>query len=138
MFAAYTPIVTGGWQNGKRVRPEFDPVDIDETCIVSLVNAHGRPCTLRVKFDRDQSVFDQLAKGPCEGGFGKDLKLDVAADSWEKYSCQPDAFEIDHEAERQAGLPPLPYVYDDTLLLGQRLVEGKSCSDDIEIDVYTY
>ena len=90
------------------------------TFLFSLVNAHGRPVKLRSKPDQGYSVnLDGALNGP---GFGDtDLRLMAGSAADEPHGCVvagSNSFELDHEAERAAGLPPIPFEYDQKLLAG--------------------
>ncbi len=108
MFAVFTPIA---WPTGL-LSWIADPSR--RTCIVSLVNAHGRPCRLKLKTVREQyAIHRNESGGPCFGS-GYDVALLAIRDN----SCNPHSFELDTEAESAAGLSPLPFAYDKTLLSG--------------------
>ncbi len=129
MFAAFTPIAwptdSAGWVADPSRR----------TCIVSLVNAHGRPCRLLLKAGEEKyATIRYGSDGPC---FGRGFDVSI----WEEEGsyCKPNSFELDAEAESDAGLPPLPCVYDKTLLSGVDSGKGVSynCFSFAELECYT-
>ncbi len=109
MFAVFTPMA---WPAGSPVHVA-DPSG--RTCIVSLLNKHGRPFRLKLKSGQEpNAVYKYDACGPCFGDGGGE----VAVFAEKRCSCLPGTFELDAEAERKAGLPSLPFAYDRTLLSG--------------------
>ena len=122
------------------------------TFLFSLSNLHGRAVKLRLK-DGERANALRVRCGEVGPGFGAgaDLRLmfDKAANLTGGCYTQPHSFEIDHEAERVAGLPPVQFKYNETLLSGvartvgansQRptLVDRDSWSEfaAVEIEVY--
>lgn len=91
------------------------------TFLFSIVNAHDRVVKLRLKADhRDKALnFSGSGFGPGFGD-GADLLLmwDEVADEPGGCYTQPESFELDEDSERAAGLPPVPFSYDETLLAG--------------------
>ncbi len=115
VFAVFTPVAWPTGSSGQIADPS------GRTCIVSLVNKGSpgeqpvtRPFRLRLKKDREQyAAYQNASNGPCFGD-GCDIALMTQGQS----SCSPFSFELDAEAESKAGLPPLPFAYDKTLLSG--------------------
>ncbi len=130
MFAAFTPVA---WPTGSSRGYIADPSG--RTCIVSLVNAYGRSCRLNLKQGYNAFAAYKNGYGPAFGSNGYDLRLMQG----QSYSY-PTSFELDAEAESNAGLPLLPFAYDKTLLSG---VNVNSCHQQhsnftpAEIECYT-
>ncbi len=111
MFAAFTPVA---WPAGS---PGFIADPSGRICIVSLVNAHDRPFRLQLKVGQEQ--FASCASTTYGPYFGRGWDIAVWPPIYGDLSyCQPESFELDETAEREAGLPPLPFKYDKTLLSG--------------------
>ncbi len=107
MFAIFFPVA---WPTSSGVIA--DPSA--RTCIVSLVNQHGRSCRLRLKAGEEKyAVSRDESDGPCFGG-----GYDVSIWTEDGTHCYPLSFELDAEAERDAGLQSLPFVYNQALLSG--------------------
>ncbi len=113
MFAVFFPVA---WPT-RSANWIADPSG--RTCIVSLVNAHDRPFRLKLKAGKEMyAIYRYQSGGPCFGyGFDVGLLLEGCS------CCFPSSFQLDTEAESKADLPPLPFAYDKTLLLG--VVDGK-------------
>ncbi len=110
IFAVFTPVT---W-------PVSSPVHVADpsrrTCIVSLVNAHGRPCRLQLKAGEEKhACYKSENCGPCFGQGGLDLALMAQSQS---YCYSPSTFELDEKAESDAGLPPLDVKLNKMLLSG--------------------
>lgn len=128
VFAAWTPFT---WD--KSASYIADPSC--RTCIVSLVNAHNRPFRLRLRSDKKEyAVYAEEDDGP---GFG--AGCDVGLFLHEGSYCYPASFELDQEAEQKAGLQPLPFAYDKTLLSGVDDGKDRDCSyfSLAEVECYT-
>ena len=92
------------------------------TCLFSLVNAHGRPVRLRLSARHGhRALHVSQASGPGFG-VGADLLLmeDAPADQRDSCYARAHSFELDQRAEAAAGLPPVAFAYDSTLLAGGR------------------
>ena len=148
IFGAYTPInlpstatfaSTSGQDSSGR------------TFLFSLENAHGRAVKLRLKnrvvpagngpVFHSALFFPSANHGPSFG-YGELALLqprspyDATMSSSTAQSVQI-AFELDHEAERAAGLPPIPFPYNWTLLAGADDQSGdRAFFDAAEIEVY--
>ncbi len=108
VFAVFTPVA---WPADS---PGFIADPSRRTCIVSLGNKLGRPFRLKLKAGEERYAVSRFGSdGPVFGG-----GFDIALMSQGQSSCSPFSFELDAEAESKAGLPPLPFVYDKTLLSG--------------------
>ena len=136
VFGAYTPVK---WPHDAAALCAFVHDPSDCTFLFSLVNAQGRAVKLRSKPDKGYSVnLDGPSSGP---GFGDtDLRLMAGSAADEPHGCVvagSHSFQLDHEAERAAGLPPIPFEYDQKLLAGD---DGKGESivafGAAEIEVY--
>ncbi len=133
VFAAFTPVA---WPAGA---PGWIADLSDRTCIVSLDNEHNRPFRLKLKSGQKQyTMWRNAAAGPCVGTGGNGVALFVAGG--ENYcGSDPSSFEIDAEAERKAGFPPLPFAYDKALLSG--VDDGKGVARShfalAELECYT-
>jgi len=109
------------------------------TFLFSLVNAHGRPVKLRLKAGHHDKALYLNGGGPGFGG-GSDLRLmsrGRPANKEDGCSVFPYSYELDRAAEAAAGLPPIPFAHDNTLLVGDdgqghRLVEFAAA----EIEMY--
>lgn len=133
----YTPV---SWPADAAARNGHLSDPSSRTFLFSLVNAHGRAVKLRLKDDhRDQALkLCGSSSGPC---FGKkdDLCLMRRKAAHEPQGCntKPASFELDLEAETTAGLPPIPFAYDKTLLAGDDgKGKGHVCFAAAEIEVY--
>ncbi len=148
MFAVFTPV---RWLTESRVLAidssgcaHFEPLfhnrgpdSSRSTFIVSLVNKYARSFRLKLKAGQEPNAQIREARpwpknggesaackngyGPAFGSSGNDMRLLVQGQSY----CIPKSFELDAEAESKAGLPPLPFVYNNTLLSGVDDGEGK-------------
>ncbi len=91
MFAIFFPVA---WPTSSGVIA--DPSA--RTCIVSLVNQHGRSCRLKLKAGEEKYAVSRYeSHGPCVGG-GCDVAIWMEEGSY----CKPNSFELDAEAESQA------------------------------------
>ncbi len=109
------------------------------TCIVSLVNAHHRPFRLKMKSKQGKHA---IIRGDEWGGPAFGAGPDVALNTEDGTFCQPKSFEMDTKAESEAGLPPIKFKYDKTILSG---ITDKQSYDEIiggrqfdaeEVEVY--
>ena len=120
---AYTPV---SWPADAAERSRYVADPYGRTFLFSLTNKHGRAVKLRLKDSHCDEALN-LSGSHCGPAFGCDEDLQLmhaeAADEPQGCSTQPSSFEIDHEAERQAGLPPIPFAYDKKLLAGR---DGKA------------
>ncbi len=129
VFAVFTPLAWPTGASGYTADPS------GRTFIVSLVNKSNRPFRLNLKKGSEQyAISRDESDGPCFGG-GHDLALLVMASSY----CNSRSFELDAEAESLAGLPPLPFAYDKTLLPGVDSGKGVTynCFSLAELECYT-
>ncbi len=132
MFAAFTPVKWPSDDPGWFADPS------GRTCIVSLVNAHHRPLRLQLKAGAEShAAYKTKSRGPCFGAKVSDVDIMVPG-SAQNY-CMPESFELDEAAEREAGLPPLPFKYDKTLLSGVDDGKGRNWSKFslAELECYT-
>jgi hypothetical protein len=108
VFAAFTPIAWKSEPRGYVVDPS------KRTCIVSFVNKYSRPFRLKLKSGGHRAIFMSPSTGPCFGCCDVDILLSAA------------------------GLPPLPVVYDKTLLSG--VDDGRNLASSkfqpAELEVY--
>ncbi len=109
MFAVFTPVAWPAGSPGAIADPS------GRTCIVSLVNKHGRPCRLKLKNGEEKHAVSRFAGTGPAFGRGSDVGLMRLENH-----CFPSSFELDAEAENQAGLPPLPFAYDNAAVRRQR------------------
>jgi hypothetical protein len=118
VFGVFTPL---SWPDNAVSRNAHMADPSGRTFLFSLVNAHGRAVKLRLKADHRDKAFIMSggAYGPAFG-CGADLFLmrGAAADKPRGCLTCPSSFELDQEAEAAAGLPPIPFAYDQTLLAG--------------------
>ena len=113
---ALTPVC---WPDDASSKNVSDPSG--RTFLFSLINTHGRPVKLRLK-DGD-CTFALCLHGGWGPGFGGGADLCLMqqgrpANSNNGCCVYPESFELDHAAESAAGLPPIPFAYDKTLLAG--------------------
>ncbi len=130
VFAAFTPVP---WPAGS---PGYIADPSRRTCIVSLVNKHNRP--FRLKLTASQEKYAISRNGSSGPRFGDGYDVGLLSHRGRNY-CAPKSFELDAEAERKAGLPPLPFEYDEALLPGADDGKGVWSSDFslAELECYT-
>jgi hypothetical protein len=134
---AYTPV---SWPTNAATHKACVADPSGRTFLFSLVNAHGRAVKLRLKDGQHNNAIklNGATWGPGFGG-GADKRLMRYRAANENDGClaAPASFELDQESERAAGLPPIPFVYDNTLLAGDRggFMFG-GCFAAAEIEVY--
>jgi hypothetical protein len=135
VFGAFTPL---SWPADNSLCSHVaDPSG--RTFLFSLVNAHGRAVKLRLKeAQRDKALTAYgSGNGPCFGNSDLCLMYGKAATDPQGSYGRPDSFELDHETEAAAGLPPIDLAYDKSLLAGD---DGKGqanvCFAAAEIEVY--
>ena len=116
---AFTPV---RWPADAATRHDHVADPSGRTFLFSLVNAHGRAVKLRLQDDAlDKALnFEKAGSGPCFGFADLDLMRHGTALG---HGClaYPKSFELDHKAEAQAGLSPIPFQYDASLLSGNRI-----------------
>lgn len=109
------------------------------TFLFSLTNAHGQAVKLRLKADHRDKALNLNGDDHGPGfGRGADLCLirGAAADVSGACDTEPGSFELDREAESAAGLPPIPFAYDKTLLAG--VYDNSDDDDEAEEEAYDY
>ena len=117
---AFTPV---SWPADAATRIGYLPDPSGRTFLFSLVNAHGRAVKLRLKADQRAKALYLGGVGSGPGfGFGADLHLIWPSAANHSGGCLavPSSFELDHETEAAAGLAPIAFAYDKTLLAGNR------------------
>jgi hypothetical protein len=133
---AFTPV---SWPADAADKPSCVADPSGRTFLFSLVNAHGRAVKLRLRDGHQRSALnlDGAAWGP---GFGHaaDLLLMSRKAANERGGCFsfPYSFEFDGDSERAAGLPPIPFAYDEKLLAGDRVGYYGGYFAAAEIEVY--
>ncbi len=130
MFVAFTPIALPAGSSDWIADPSR------RTCIVSLINAHDRPFRLKLKESAESRVVSRPTTKGSGLTFGDDLKLMSSSG----YSCRAAFFQLDDQAECDAGLPPLLCQYDKTLLSGvddKKDVKRSTFTVD-EVECYTF
>jgi len=137
IFGAYTPV---SWTADAATRRGSMADPSGRTFLFSLVNAHGRAVKLRLKDSQHRSALNLIGAAWGPGfGYGADLRLmwKKAANESDGCCTYPSSFELDEDSERAAGLPPIPFAYDQTLLAGDD-GKGKPWVDftAAEIEVY--
>ncbi len=130
VFVVFTPIA---WQTGAL---DWIADPSGRTCIVSLVNANDRPFRLQLKAGQEHFAINRIGSSGPRFGAGYDLGLLTQSGGNYYHPC---SFELDTVAESDAGLPPLPFAYDKTLLSGVDDGEGKPASffSLAELECYT-
>ena len=131
---ALTPVC---WPDDASSKNVSDPSG--RTFLFSLVNAHGRPVKLRLMDNHRSEAFLLNEGGGLDFGGGADLCLmqqGRPANSKEGCYVCPDSFELDHAAESAAGLPPIPFDYDKTLLAGDGQEEEYVEFAAAEVEMY--
>ena len=120
MFGAFTPVPWPSPIGRPRTAPSAVADPSGRTFLFSLANAHGRSVKLRLKpcEHRFALNFEKVGSGPCFGSGDLHLMWGEAADGPHGCFAQPNSFDLDHEAEAAAGLPAIPFPYDQTLLAG--------------------
>ncbi len=126
MFAIFLPVEWPCFHS-----PEYIPDPSARSCILSLVNAHDRSFRLRLK--AGQEKFAAYKSKKCGPSFGCGGDVGVWALAGGESFCDPKSFELDQEAEEEAGLPELEFAYDKSLLSGIDDGEGNKLSQ-FEID----
>lgn len=122
VIGAFTPVKSPAAPTKASFLYKSDPSL--STCLLSLRNAHGRPCRLRLKAgmqNRALNLFSSYYHSHGPGyGYDADLRLmhGAAPNAPRGCSSYPYSFELNHAAEREAGLPPLPFAYIKWLLGG--------------------
>jgi hypothetical protein len=139
VFGAFTPL---SWPSIASFASASGYDQSGRTFLFSLANAHGRAVKLRLK-NREAPAqgyhsalsFYSAGNGP---GFGNgELSLLHSYSGNSTIQSVQIAYELDHEAESAAGLPPIPFPYNWTLLAGD---DGKQQTQisfaAAEIEVY--
>ena len=135
---AYTPL---SWPADAATHRGHVADPSGRTFLFSLVNAHGRPGKLRLKDSHREKALNFRGSGYGPGfGSGADLRLMWNANSASHVqgcSAQQNSFKLDQEADADAGLPPIRFASDKTLLAGDD-GRGQVFCDfaAVEIEVY--
>ncbi len=116
VFAVYAP---GALAHSSDAATGFLRDESKHTCVVSLVNEHGRPCRLKLP----PMAYTLMGRAGSGLMSERDGRIALAND------YQPALIALDAEAESLAGLPPLPFPYHSTLLAGseRRSIEEIEC-----------
>lgn len=121
LLGAFSPLT-------RPARLPSDPAMLSDpsgrTCLLSLINAHARPCKLRLRAGAAALWHRECG---LTFGAGNDLSLGLCAlpNTPKGCSATPSAsFELDADCESRAGLAPFAFPYDHTLLAGPDAARG--------------